>query len=73
MANLRPEGVCVNVDDILKALTTLVEGHSLHTALESAIAQCEAITPHLLRVLEETWQDKLACLFSVRRLARNRC
>lgn len=42
------------IEGILTALTTLEEGHFPRAALEAAIAQREAITPHLLRVLEET-------------------
>ena len=50
--------------DILKALTTLEEGHFPRAALEAAIAQREAITPHLLRVLEEVKQDELERMFA---------
>ncbi len=49
----------MEITDILEALTTLEEGHFPREALEAAIAQREAITPHLLRVLEETKQDEL--------------
>ncbi len=54
----------MDVDDILKALTTLEEGHFPREALDAAIAQREAITPHLLRVLEEARQDKLKRLLA---------
>ena len=49
----------MDIDDILMALTTLETGHFPQAALEAAIAQREAITPELLRVLEETRQDEL--------------
>ena len=39
---------------ILNALTDLEPGHFPREALEAAIAQQEAITPHLLHALEDT-------------------
>ncbi len=54
----------MDLDDILKALTTLETGHFPREALEAAIAQREVITPHLLRVLEETKQDCLERLLT---------
>ncbi len=52
------------IEGILTALTTLKEGYFPRAALEAAIAQREAITPHLLRVLEETKQDKMERMFA---------
>ncbi|MBN2389131.1 MAG: DUF1186 domain-containing protein [Anaerolineae bacterium] len=54
----------MDIDEILKALTTLEEGYFPRAALEAAIAQRGAITPHLLRVLEETRQDELERMFA---------
>ncbi len=49
----------MEVKEILTTLTTLQTGHFPRAALEAAIAQHEEITPELLRVLEETRQDRL--------------
>ena len=54
----------MDIDEILKALTTLETGYFPREALEAAIAQREAITPHLLRVLEETREDELERMFA---------
>jgi len=54
----------MEIKDILEALTTFETGHFPRAALEAAIAQREAITPELLRVLEETKQDRLERLLT---------
>jgi len=54
----------MEIADILEALTTLEEWHFPREALEAAIAQREAITPYLLRVLEEVKQDELERMFA---------
>jgi hypothetical protein len=52
------------IEGILTALTTFETGHFPRAALEAAIAQREAITPELLRVLEEIKQDRLERLLT---------
>ncbi len=52
----------METQEILMALTTLQPGHFPRAALEAAVAQRETITPELLRVLEETRQDRLGRL-----------
>ena len=49
----------MDIDEIVEQITDLETGYFPRAALEAAIAQREALTPVLLRVLEETKQDAM--------------